>query len=191
MHKKISDFLQHLFSHLKGFVSRLWYPPLVAALAFLDNFVVVIPTDGLLISSSILKPKKWWLFSACIAIGSTLGAAAFAFLVQHYGLPWLLEFFPDLQQSHTWQITESFFQQYGLIVVFIVAASPFFQQPALVLASLSHAPLTTITLVVFAGRMGKFLLLGYLASHAPKILNKLWGIQEEMKEVGLDTRPKD
>lgn len=186
MHK-IRERLHLFFTHLKDFVSRPWYGPLIALLALLDNFIIVVPTDGLLISSSLVKPKRWVWFALVISIGSTIGAAGLAYFVQALGLPWIVDHFPTVQQSSTWQITENFFNQYGIIVVFVVAASPLFQQPSIILASVAGSPLWTIVTFVFAGRLLKFLLIGYLASHAPKLLSKLWGMRDEMAEAGIDT----
>lgn len=183
---KFHQKLQELFSRLKLFVARPWYAPFIAFLSFMDNFLIVIPNDGILISSSMLKPKKWLFFAACISIGSTLGAITLSMLVQFHGLPWILSTFPTIDQSTTWTMTESFFERYGLLVVFIVAASPFFQQPAIILASLAHTPLLTLMAVVFSGRFIKFLLMAYIASHAPKLLSKMWGVKGELEEVGLD-----
>ncbi len=178
--------LQELFSKLKMFVARPWYAPFIGFLSFMDNFVIVIPNDGILISSSMLKPKKWLFFALCISIGSTLGAIVLAMLVQFHGLPWILNNFPTIDQSAGWAMTESFFERYGLIVVFLVAATPLIQQPAIILASLAHTPILTLFAVVFSGRLLKFLIMAYIASHAPKLLSKMWGVRGELDEVGVD-----
>ena len=175
------------------FIARPWYAPLIALLSFLDNFLIIIPNDGILISSSMIKPKRWLLFAAAISVGSTLGAIALSMLVQFHGLPWILHVFPTLDQSATWTMTESFFEKYGLIVVFAVAISPLFQQPAIILASMAHTPTLTLMAVVFSGRFIKFLLMAYIASHAPKLLAKMWGVKGELEEVGIhvDRSPKN
>ncbi|MFN8943308.1 MAG: YqaA family protein [Pseudobdellovibrionaceae bacterium] len=178
--------LQQIFSHLKTFAGRSWYAPFIGFLSFLDNLVIVIPNDGILISSTILKPKRWLLFAVCITIGSTLGALAVATLVRIHGLPWILSTFPNIEQSATWLMTESFFDRYGLFVVFVVAASPVFQQPSIILAALAHTPMLTLLAVVFAGRLLKFVLIAYIASHAPKLLSRMWGMKGELEEVGID-----
>jgi membrane protein YqaA with SNARE-associated domain len=185
---KIKERLHLFFTHLKDFISRPWYGPLLGFLALLDNFIIVVPTDGLLISSSLLRPKKWMLFAVFIAIGSTLGAAGLAYLVQTLGMPWLENHFPTVQQSTTWQITETFFDKYGLIVVFVIAISPLFQQPSVILASIAGSPLWTIVFFVFVGRLLKFLFMGYIASHAPRLLSRLWGIQGDLAEAGVDSK---
>ncbi|RYG34625.1 MAG: hypothetical protein EOO01_32105 [Chitinophagaceae bacterium] len=39
---------------VEGYANRWWYSPLIAVLAAADSFVIVIPTDGLLVSASML-----------------------------------------------------------------------------------------------------------------------------------------
>jgi hypothetical protein len=57
-----------------------------------------------------------------------------------------------------------------------------------ILATLAHTPLEKIAITVFAGRFLKYLIMGYIASHAPKLLTKLWGVQEELEEVGISEK---
>ncbi len=173
---------------LQAFVDRVWYPPLVGLLAALDNFVIVIPNDGILISSSMLTPKRWFTLALCIAVGSTIGALGLAALIEFQGLPWILEFFPGADQTSTWTMTEEFFEKYGLIVVFIVAATPLMQQPAVILAGLADTPLLVLGSVIFSGRFIKFLIMAYIGSHAPRLLNRMWGLKGELDDVGIKTK---
>lgn len=184
LHEKISASVKWL----QLFVDRIWYPPLIGFLAALDNLVVVVPTDGILVSSSMLKPKRWALFAFSIAVGSTVGALLLAMLVEHQGLPWILELYPGIDQTQTWAWMDEWFGRYGLLLVFAVAATPLMQQPTVILASLAGTPLTELAVVVFTGRFLKFLFMAYLGSHAPRYLSKLWGIRDELKDAGVNVR---
>jgi membrane protein YqaA with SNARE-associated domain len=75
-------------------------------------------------------------------------------------------------------------------LVFFVAATPLVQQPAVILATLAGNPLWSLLLVIFIGRGLKFMLMSWVASHAPGLLKKIWGLKSEMKEVGLDVDTK-
>jgi membrane protein YqaA with SNARE-associated domain len=70
---------------LQRFVDRTWYPPFIGFLAALDNIVIVIviviPNDGILISSSMLTPKRWFVLALSVAVGSSIGALVLAALV--------------------------------------------------------------------------------------------------------------
>ncbi len=184
LHAKISEYV----AVLQRFVDRLWYPPLLGLLAAADNFIVVIPNDGLLISSSMLRPRRWLSLAIWIAIGSTLGAFLLAVLIEAHGMPWVLELIPGLDSSSAWVWTERFFDNYGLIVVFLIAATPLPQQPAVILATISSIPLWQIVVVVFIGRLIKFLVMAYISTHAPRLITRIWGIRGELEEVGIKVK---
>lgn len=186
MWTKLQRFLPQLIKRLQHSADRFWYAPFIGALAAIDNIILIIPNDGILISSAMLNPKRWFLFAFTITIGSTLGALALGALVEWEGLPFILNLYPGIDESFFWIKTNEFFQQYGLLVVFIIALMPIVQQPAVILAALASTPLLELALVVFLGRSIKFLIMAYVASHAPKLLARMWGVQEELKEVGLE-----
>lgn len=183
--EKLKIKIRSTIKNLQKYADRIWYTPLIGILAALDNIIIIIPTDGILISSSILIPKRWILFAISIALGSTLGALFLAWLVEYQGLPWILNFYPGLSESKTWKISMDLFEKYGLILVFIVAVTPLMQQPAVILASLAKTPLIELTAIIFLGRLIKYLIMAYIGSHTPKLLSKLFGLKEELEEVGV------
>lgn len=181
LHKKIKIYVQFL----QRYVDRFWYPPIVGLLAALDNFVVVIPNDGILISSSILVPKRWFALATFIAVGSTMGAIGLAALVEYQGLPWILEMYPGISETQAWSVSMNFFEQYGMLLVFAVAITPFMQQPAVIFAALANTPLLQLAAVIFVGRFIKFLIMAYVGSHTPKLLKKMWGLKDELEDTGV------
>jgi membrane protein YqaA with SNARE-associated domain len=181
LHEKIRNYVKIL----QRYADRFWYPPFIGFLAALDNLVVIIPNDGILISSSMLMPKRWFILALSVAIGSTVGAITLAALVELQGLPWILELYPGVSETKTWILSMQFFEQYGMLLVFAVAITPFMQQPAVILASLANTPLLELAAVIFVGRFIKFLVMAYLGSHAPRMLGKLWGLKGELKDVGV------
>ncbi|MFN8846086.1 MAG: YqaA family protein [Bdellovibrionales bacterium] len=178
--------ISHQVSLLQRFANRSWYPSLVGFLAALDNIILVVPNDGILISSSMLTPKRWWQLALLTSLGSTLGALALCLLVKTYGLEFILTLFPRAQEAQTWQWTLQFFDRWGIGLVFLVAVAPVPQQPAVVLASLSHLPVSLLLVTIFVGRLIKFTIMAWVASHTPQLLKKMWGLKSEMEEVGID-----
>lgn len=170
---------------LQRFANRFWFPPLLLLLALLDALVIIIPADGILISSSMLIKKRWMPFALCVAIGSTLGALILVYFVDHYGLQKILEFYPGIDQSHIWKWTLNFFNQYGLMVVFLVGLTPISQQPVLIIAALANVSFFPLTLAILVSRIIKFCIMAYVASHTPRLLNKFWGVKNEMKDAGI------
>jgi membrane protein YqaA with SNARE-associated domain len=183
--EKIHEKIQSYVKLLQRFTDRIWYPPLIGFLAALDNLIIVIPNDGILISSSMLVPKRWFIFALSLAIGSTVGALVLAALVELQGLPWILEVYPGVSATQTWTISMKFFEEYGLLLVFAVAITPFMQQPAVILASLANTPLAELAGVIFVGRFIKFLVMAYLGSHAPRLLKKMLGLKGELQDAGV------
>lgn len=182
--------LKHLITHavklLQYYINRAWYLPMLSLLAFLDNYLVVVPTDGILISSSMLKPEKWFYFAFFVAAGSAIGALGLALIIEYYGIHIVENFFPNIQSSSAWIRTQGFFEDYGLWLLFAVAVTPFTQQPAVILAVLAGVPVFHIFVIGFLGRWIKFSLMAYLGSHAPHLIKKFWGVQGELHEVGID-----
>lgn len=181
MHEKIQFYVKRL----QLYTDRIWYAPFIGLLAALDNLVVVIPTDGILVSSTMLRAKRWVLFAVSISVGSTLGAMALAAVVELKGLPWILEVYPGLDETTSWIWSIQFFEKYGLLLVFFVAATPLMQHPAVILASLANTPLMKLALVILSGRLLKYLIMAYIASHAPRLLKRMWGLSGELEDAGI------
>ncbi|HRK02199.1 MAG TPA: hypothetical protein PLH57_05995 [Oligoflexia bacterium] len=169
----------------QGYADRFWYPPLVGVLSLLDNFVLIIPNDGILISSSMMIPKRWLALALSVALGSTFGALILAALVEYQGLPWILNLYPGIGETKVWAWSFKVFDAYGLFIVFVIALTPLMQQPAVILASLANTPLPKLAAAIFAGRFLKYLFLAYLGSHAPEFLGKLWGLKGELRDTGV------
>lgn len=184
--EKLKRLITHAVKLLQYYIDRAWYLPLLSLLAILDTFLVVIPTDGITISSSMLKPAKWFYFGVFSAIGSAVGGIILCYVVQLYGIQVVESLFPHIQASGAWIQTQKFFDEYGLWLLFVIAATPLSQQPVLILAVLAKVPLLQIFLITLVGRWVKFALLAYVGSHAPHLIKKFWGVQDELKEVGIE-----
>jgi membrane protein YqaA with SNARE-associated domain len=182
---KLHDKIRSYVTKLERFADRSWYPPLIGILAALDNLVIVIPNDGILVASSMLIPKRWLIFAVCVAIGSTIGAMILSSVVHLQGLPWILDYYPGINETEMWNVTEKFFDEYGLLLVFAIGASPIMQQPVIILAGLANTPLLALAAAIFAGRMLKFTVMAYLGSHSPKMLKKIWGLKDELNDAGV------
>lgn len=172
---------------MEAYANRWWYGPLIAFLAFLDSFVIVIPTDGLLVSAAMLAPRRWISTALLVSFGSALGAAGLAFLLARHGLPLLLYFQPDIESTKSWIYTARLMERWGIWTVFAISVTPVMQQPAVALAALARNPIVPIFLASFAGRVIKFGLLAWLGTHAPGVLGKLWGFKKDLDEAGVKT----
>lgn len=183
--QRIHNTVKRLNEVLQSYINRKWYTLLLGFLAFIDYFILIIPMDGILISSIMLHPKRWLSLAIGTAIGSTLGSLLFYLLIKHYGLSWILNVFPNLTSGSFWDWTLQFFDNYGIFLVFVIAATPLAQQPVVALAAISHTPFLQILIAVSLGRLIKCLIISYISSHSPHLISKLWGVQEELDEVGI------
>lgn len=172
------------YKRMQIWVDVWLYPGLLALLAFADVFVFVIPSDGILVSSILLRPKKWLRFAMAMTIGSVVAGTLFGYLVEQHGLELIIQWMPALTESWIWKVTENFFSLHGMLVLFLAAASPISFQPAVFFAIVAHTPLIQVFLLLVIGRCLKNLVLGGIASKAPKHLSKLWGIRSDLEEVG-------
>lgn len=170
---------------LEKYANRWWYAPVISVLAALDSFVVIVPTDGLLVSAAMLAPRRWFYTALLVSLGSSIGAWALAGVLEVHGLPWLLSMQPGIEQSRVWIYTDRLMDAWGTWAVFIVSLTPVMQQPAIALAAVAGKPLPEIFAAAFAGRLIKYAALAYISTHAPSVLGKLWGFRAELEEAGV------
>ncbi len=175
---------------LQSFADRPWYFPVLGILAGLDLFILVVPTDALLVSSVILQPRRWVSAFVWIGLGAAVGALVLAGVVQWEGPHAMQIWFPESFNSSSWQMVQGFIDRWGLVALFLLAASPLVQFPAVAVAALSGMALTKIFLVCLLGRSLKAAVISYLASHAPALLMRLPFLKEELAFLELETRKK-
>lgn len=177
--------IRKIARRIQRYANRIWFPPLLLFLAAIDVLVIIIPTEGILISSSMVIKKRWMLFALFASIGATIGSLILVYLVDHYGLQKILEFYPRLDQGNVWKWTLNFFNQYGLLVVFLVGLTPFSQQPVLAIAAISNISIFPLASVILVSRIIKCSTIAFIATRTPRLLNKLWGVKNELKDSGV------
>jgi membrane protein YqaA with SNARE-associated domain len=156
-----------------GFLHKPWYPALIALLAMLDAFIVVVPTDLFLVSAVFVKPKRWLSIALMIAAGSVLGCLALAFVID-YDQEIIHRAFPSIFQAENWAYAEGLIEKYGFYAVLFGAVGPLPLQPFVVVGALStKLPFAHLVLGVILGRCGKFILFAWFASRSPELLEKL------------------
>jgi len=172
-------------------VDKKLYLALLAFLSFADTFVMILPMDGLLASSAMAKPRRWGLFAFATSLASSLGNLLLVLLVSHYGTPWVESHFPGVMTGTLWQNIHLLFFKYGMIFLFVYAATPFPQQPIAILAGLNQYSFGAFLVASFLGRSIKCLLISYAGAKSPGLLRKIWGIKGELKDVGLEHKVGD
>ncbi len=167
-----SQWLSEWNHKVQRFVGRPWYLAFVSFLAASDLFILIVPTDLLLITYVLLRPLRWLRTAVWFACGSALGALALAAVLHGGGASLIEQWFPGIFQSSNWSSTTEFVRAHGAPALGLISASILPQQPGVVIAGLSRMPLLDIFASVWIGRFAKNLILAWLASHAPKQLER-------------------
>jgi membrane protein YqaA with SNARE-associated domain len=179
------------FDQVRKYSDRPWYLPFICLLAFVDLFVMVIPTEGLIVTTSILRPKRWLVTATVVTLASSLGALTLGALGYFHGVPfvaWVLG--DDFFQSTNWIRMTGWIERWGFWGLWFISLGPLPQQPAILICALAHMPLFEIFGAVLLGRLPKYVLFSYLATHSPKYFRKFFGNEiEGMTLPPLD--PKD
>lgn len=171
--------MRQLLNGLQSFAGRPWYFPALGFLAALDFYIFIVPTDALLVSSVLLKPKKWVSAFFWVGLGSALGAVSLAAALQTgvFTVP----------ESETWGWLKEFFTHYGSLALALIALSPLVQFPVVVLAALSGMPLGELFVICLLGRWVKSAVFAYIASRAPELLFKIPFLRKELEVLGLSS----
>lgn len=183
---------------LEKFADRPWYLPLIAFIAIWDMFLFFVPTDGLMISAVMLRPKRWIRTAVWLALGVATGALLFGFAFQAYGPEFVDRHLSWAVGGENWDRLSGFVETYGFWAVSGVAFGPFPIQPGVILGALGGMSAGTLFFSVFAGRVLKNFALCWIASYAPQYISRLWGIRRDVKsvteaekEIFLSEKPRD
>jgi len=174
---------------LERYVDRPWYPFVLAGLTFIDFFVVIIPSDGIAVASVLARPKKWISVAVAMALGSLIGGLLLAVLTKQFGEPFIDWIFPGILNTESWHTSELWVEKWGFWAVFALAASPMAQQPGVLLAALTDMPFLWIGIALGGGRLIKFLVYAWIASHAPRLIMKMPAVKHELEELHDPGKP--
>jgi membrane protein YqaA with SNARE-associated domain len=167
---------------LKFFAGRYALVALSIA-SLLDLFIVVIPTDGLMVATVITGKRRWIAAALAPAIGSVIGSAALAWIASQYGMDALEYFSPDLHNTSAWMSAQQLLERWGNTAIFLTGLSPFGQQPMVLLVGLAKVPMLHIVFSLLAGRFIKNLAICYIAKRSPDFVQTLPWVGPELKEV--------
>ncbi len=179
----IAPMLGSWMARFQKFSNRPWYLPLGGLLAGLDFFILVVPTDGLAVTSVLLQKKRWFATAVAFALGSTLGGVIMAWMTLRWGEPFVTWLLGDALHSASWSQTSQFVIRHGAKALLLFAASPLPLQLPIAICSLAHMPLLEMAGLLLLGRFFKFTVLCGLASRAPKLLGRFRKVADEVQEI--------
>ena len=174
-------FISRILNKLEMLSGRPWFSLLLAALAFADLFVLVIPLEVILVSSVLLRKRLWWSFALALTLGSAFGAVALALLVRLYGEPLLHTIMHDAFMSPEWLRTVDFVQKHGSLGLAFISLGPLPQQPAVAVCGLAHMGSLKVFLAILLGRAPKYFGVSYLTVRAPQVITKFIRVSKYQK----------
>jgi membrane protein YqaA with SNARE-associated domain len=152
---------------LANSATHRYYPWVVAAIAFVATVTFSFPFAAVLIPAVLLGPRKWIIIGLLCGIASGCGAAVLVEIFHYMGREVVLSRYPQLIELQSWRWASDWLQNYGLIALLIIAASPVPQTPALFFCALAELPVPGVLIVVGIGKTAKYLFLAGATARYP------------------------
>lgn len=161
----LDNFLQTLLqrsAHGPGFLI------VITLLSLLGTATAAYPVTVVVIPAALLVPQRWVQVSIASALGSAAGATLLVLVFHHLGWELLYGQFPDLMQHQRWSDFTGWINDYGAAALFIIAATPLPQTPALIILSTGQHPYLLVFVAMLAGKLIKYGVCARLAALFPE-----------------------
>jgi membrane protein YqaA with SNARE-associated domain len=99
-------------------------PKILAALSFAESVFFPIPPDVLLAPMVLAKPEKAWRYASITTIGSVIGGMLGYALGYYMFEPWIVPALESLGYTERFEKVTTWFDEWGVWVVFIAGFSP-------------------------------------------------------------------
>ena len=160
--------IRRCVARLHPFAERWWFPPLAAALSAAATLSLTVPVGPVLIALVALNPRRWRAVVVWAVLGSVLAGTLFTHLLGHFGMAWIDRQMPQLSASKHWHYLADWAASYGFLTLAAVAASPFAQTLALVLAAMLGTRWPTVLGALLLGKGFKYALIGAATARATR-----------------------
>lgn len=152
--------IQRWVRRLFPYADRWWYAPFAAVLSAAATLSLSVPVGPVLMALVAVNPRRWRAVVLWSVLGSAVAGAVFTHLLGHFGSAWIAERLPQLAASKHWHYLVSWVSAYGFVTLAAIAASPFAQTPALILAALLGLPWLEVLGALMLGKGLKYSLVG-------------------------------
>ncbi len=180
----MSTFIGRWVDRLRPHAARPWFPPAMSVSAAIDYVFFAASPQLVLISTVLLRGKRWRIVPWCFAVASAAGAVAVALSIGVIG-----EAFMALWGDSVAALPASlaaFIQEWGLLALFLLCALPLSMHSPVFLVALAGLPALQIGLAVFAGRLVAYHLVAVAAALAPARLARIPRLAPLLQSVGLE-----
>lgn len=162
---------------LAPYADRWWFPPLSGALSSGATLSLSVPVGPMLMALVALSPRRWRAIVVASVLGSALAGAIFTHLLGHFGTAWINERLPQLAAAKHWHYLVSWVSEYGFVTLAAIAASPFTQTPALMLAAVLGLPSLEVFGALLIGKGLKYSVIGAITARTTI------GVQETVRST--------
>ena len=141
-------------------------------ISFAESSFFPIPPDVLLIPIALENQKKCFSLAFWTTIFSVLGGVL-GYLVGVFALDFALRAIDFLNQRDNFEMVSDYFNEYGVLFIFIAGFSPVPYKIVAVASGLSGFNLILFILTSIVGRGGRFFLLAFLIHRWGESINEL------------------
>jgi membrane protein YqaA with SNARE-associated domain len=150
-------------------ISPRAYFLIVAGLAFSLTISMTIPAVSIVIGAILLRRDRWLGLVLVASLASAIGGMVLYLIFHHLGWSQVATAYPDLMQSRVWADATRWISNYGVWALFVVAASPLPQTPALIFTAVSRLPAEDVFFALFLAKLLKYGIYGFVAARFPSL----------------------
>jgi membrane protein YqaA with SNARE-associated domain len=158
---------------VQGVTANRVYPLIIGGIAFVLTMSMAMPFVPILIGTVLARRDRWIVIALLSSLGSAAGGLVLYLIFHHLGWNQVIASYPDLMQSQAWSDATRWVSAYGTWALFIIAASPFPQTPALIFTAVSRLPVPEVFLALLFGKLLKYGTYAWLVTKCPSWFHRL------------------
>lgn len=137
----------------------------LGALSFAESSFFPIPPDVMLAPMSVAQPSKAWRFAFITTVTSVLGGV-FGYFIGAFAFEFIQPWVQSSSHLPKFEMAKSWFDQWGVWVIFVAGFSPIPYKLFTVTAGLLSLALLPFVIASFIGRGARFFLVAGLLKYA-------------------------
>ncbi|NMF90282.1 hypothetical protein [Aromatoleum petrolei] len=146
-----------------------------SALSFVGTLTAAWPVTAVVVPATLMAAGRWRAISGVAALGSAIGATVLMVVFHHLGWTQLYERFPELATDPSWVQAVDWGKRYGTAALFLIAASPLPQTPALMFFGAMRPDYAGVFMAMLAGKLLKYGIFAWISSHFPERVGRSLG----------------
>ncbi|VEG72248.1 LppB [[Pasteurella] aerogenes] len=131
--------------------------------SFIEAIFFPIPPDVMLIPMSMTKPKSAVRLALYTAIASAVGGVV-GYGLGYYAFDFVQHYIQQWGYQHHWETAISWFERWGVLVVFVAGFSPIPYKVFTICAGVMQMAFFPFLITAFVSRAARFLLVAKLAA---------------------------